>query len=107
MTKMNPELKAKWIEALRSGKYQQAKARLRTAESRFCCLGVLAEVQGATWDHFDCPFIAGEMVRAKMGDWLKDNAAGGLTMGQQTRLSDMNDTGSSFAQIADYIEEHL
>jgi hypothetical protein len=29
MTKMNPEIKQKWTEALKSGKYKQGKQRLR------------------------------------------------------------------------------
>jgi hypothetical protein len=32
-----------WIEALRSGKYQQARKRLRT-DVGFCCLGVICEM---------------------------------------------------------------
>ena len=44
---MDPELKKKWIEALRSGKYKQGKNRLHRAEDNsYCCLGVLCEVAG-------------------------------------------------------------
>jgi len=44
---MNPEIKAKWVAALRSKKYQQAKKALRKdvdGKSAFCCLGVLCEI---------------------------------------------------------------
>ena len=41
--KMNPEVKAKWLEALRNGKYKQGRAFLRT-ENGFCCLGVLCDL---------------------------------------------------------------
>jgi hypothetical protein len=43
---MEAELKKKWVDALRSGKYPQGQRHLRTAgaEAKFCCLGVLCEV---------------------------------------------------------------
>jgi hypothetical protein len=43
LPKMNPEVKAKWLEALRSGEYNQGRNKLRTAEG-LCCLGVLCEI---------------------------------------------------------------
>lgn len=45
--KMNPEIKQKWLEALRSGQYKQGANYLRTESAHgvcHCCLGVLAEV---------------------------------------------------------------
>lgn len=41
---MNPEVKDKWLTALRSGKYEQGKQRLQTADGKFCCLGVLCDL---------------------------------------------------------------
>jgi hypothetical protein len=43
---VNPEVKAKWLAALRSGEYRQGKHALNTGgpEGQFCCLGVLCEV---------------------------------------------------------------
>ena len=37
-----------WIEALRSGKYEQAKGILRDVDdnNKFCCLGVACEISG-------------------------------------------------------------
>ena len=43
---MNADLKRKWLAALRSGKYQQAKAALHRQGDGFCCLGVLCDVSG-------------------------------------------------------------
>ena len=40
---MNPEVKQKWIDALRSGKYEQGSEKLRTV-SGYCCLGVLCDL---------------------------------------------------------------
>lgn len=43
MMTMNPEIKARWVSALRSGRYEQAKYRLRS-DTGYCCLGVLCDV---------------------------------------------------------------
>ncbi len=51
-SKMDQELKAKWLTALRSGEYEQGKGALCTVDhgdKRFCCLGVLADVAGEPW----------------------------------------------------------
>lgn len=41
---MNPEIKARWVHALRSGRYKQGHRRLETSDGRFCCLGVLCKI---------------------------------------------------------------
>jgi hypothetical protein len=41
--RMNPEVKAGWIAALRSGKYEQGKSYLHRG-NEYCCLGVLCEI---------------------------------------------------------------
>lgn len=43
MTKMKPEVKEKWLKALRSGEYKQTIRFLHTKEG-FCCLGVLCDI---------------------------------------------------------------
>ena len=50
--KMNPEIKAKWVAALRSGQYQQGKGYLKRWDAdaltpSHCCLGVLCEIAKA------------------------------------------------------------
>jgi len=54
---MNPEVKKKWIEALKSGKYKQGRLTLRhtiKGEDAFCCLGVLCDLylkeNGLQWE---------------------------------------------------------
>jgi hypothetical protein len=42
-TKMNTEVKQKWIDALRSGKYDQGSEKLRSVTG-YCCLGVLCDL---------------------------------------------------------------
>lgn len=44
---MNPEIKQKWVDALKSGKYQKGKAWLKQntcGTVQHCCLGVLCEL---------------------------------------------------------------
>lgn len=46
---MDKKMKARWVKALRSGKYRQACGVLRTSpnpegQRKFCCLAVLCEV---------------------------------------------------------------
>lgn len=49
---MKPEIKTKWLEALRSGKYKQTQKYLKVKKEdntcSYCCLGVLCELAGAT-----------------------------------------------------------
>lgn len=40
MTKIDPEFKAEWVAALRSGKYTQGQRGLVDTENNYCCLGV-------------------------------------------------------------------
>ena len=39
---MDATIKTAWLEALRSGKYNQGRGRLKTVKGNYCCLGVLA-----------------------------------------------------------------
>lgn len=52
MLEMNPEIRARWCEALRSGTYQQGRCYLRQGD-KYCCLGVLEELRlkevGSDW----------------------------------------------------------
>jgi hypothetical protein len=49
---MDPELKERWLKALRSGKYEQAKGALKqldphdegSEEYGYCCLGVICDI---------------------------------------------------------------
>lgn len=38
------EIKNKWLEALRSGKYKKGSGRLRDEKNNYCCLGVLCDI---------------------------------------------------------------
>lgn len=47
MMKLGPEQK-KWVEALKSDKYNQTKGCLKNNEG-YCCLGVYADLCGVSW----------------------------------------------------------
>lgn len=94
---MDAELKAKWVEALRSGKYRQTRCKLHhTLTDSFCCLGVLCVVGGQKIRTID----------VALPDYWR--SAIGITLLQQNDLISMNDElKSDFGKIADYIEANL
>lgn len=93
---MDTRLKAKWVEALRSGAFEQYREGIG-AGNRLCCLGVGARAAGVKKVGYGTPFLTAECP-AVLG--ISDSAA--LT------LSHMNDAErKSFAEIADYIEANL
>lgn len=102
---MHPEIKQRWVEALRSGRYQQGQNVLRTTENAFCCLGVLCDlVEPLSWKpdvviflHHTNDSMPGEHIYEKTG--LGETHADALAC--------MNDRGVGFAAIADYIEANL
>jgi hypothetical protein len=116
---MNKEIKAKWLEALRSGRYKQGIGFLRTEENEFCCLGLLCEViglepekeEGEVFYRYDGCFGSLSLdVQKKCG--VKGHSARlsmGVRFGSRSvwTLADLNDEGMSFAQIADVIEKQF
>jgi len=112
---MNKVLKAKWVKALRSGKYKQGTRWLQ-ANERFCCLGVLCEL-------LEIPAVpAPTEIWYNEGVFMYDDANGtpslptqekmGLTEDQVRTLWHMNDGQGkyhphTFQEIADYIEVNL
>lgn len=116
---MDKKLKAKWIKALLGGRYKQGGDGLRINFGRqpeYCCLGVLAQIQGARWDEDGCPHLGKQLVGHIDGpsSFLAPKVAGGLHFATQKRLAEMNDgTGrfygriSTFKDIAAYIMAKL
>src|SRR5262245_41276266 len=105
--KMDSELKAKWVAALRSGEYLQAREALKS-RGAFCCLGVLADVKGAKWEGISegRPILDGRSVKHENGDWQDEDVLD-IPLKLEEELSDMNDNGRSFPEIADYIEANI
>lgn len=111
---MNPEIKAKWVAALRSGEYKQGTNRLKMAD-RFCCLGVLCDLHsketGQQW--VDMPGAQGAWYYRQCGlpaftvvEWAGLDSCDPAPEGYDP-LSVLNDQGRTFAEIADLIEKHL
>ncbi len=103
MGKIDETFKAKWIEALRSGKYKQGKGCLKNGD-KYCCLGVAAIVAGykiRKRDEIARPGETGPLVRGSY-DALDD-----FGIVNRMPLIVMNDGDTPFTKIADYIEKNL
>lgn len=111
---MDKDVKAKWLEALRSGKYEQGAGYLEKAGCN-CCLGVLARVQGlpAELDKYSQDTVKFEFPDYGKGGGspsliaMPPDGFSGLDMDDMNRLAELNDTGHSFEYIADYIERNM
>lgn len=108
---MNPEIKAQWIEALRSGEYKQAQKQLRTGDDRFCCLGVLCNlIPDLVWTSEDRNGWSAHYDEARsfglLPYTLRDEL--GISGERVDELTELNDQqGRDFNQIADWIELYL
>ena len=117
---MNEEIKVQWIQALRSGDYEQGQGALRFG-NKFCCLGVLCDISGiGKWtegkgesemkyyrlpedDHDWSAFLP-----TKIREWANvPNGVDGNGVDYLHQLTGMNDEGVSFKKIADYVESNL
>jgi hypothetical protein len=101
---MNPEIKAKWVTALRSGEYEQGNFCLKS-EAGYCCLGVLCEISGMPFEEW-----AG-VPPYEICQWAGLASSNPIvkTVEEETcrSLANLNDGGMSFNNIADIIEEQL
>ena len=103
---MDAELKAKWVKALRSGRYKQTEAMLQDNKG-YCCLGVLCCAQGIDpLEGSNEPLYLGSESRLQTTQ-LREFARGGLSPSDCDLLAELNDSGASFDEIADYIEKNL
>ena len=120
---MKPEIKKKWVAALRSGKYNQTKDHLRD-ENGYCCLGVLCEIAAKEGvcklelkEMLGSSYIvhqyddASLTLPSKVIEWAGLESSNPIitrTSGEDSSLSGLNDElGYNFNQIADIIEEQL
>lgn len=115
------EVKKKWVEALRSGRYEQCSGFLKV-KSRgrllHCCLGVLCEVAEATWDELEDGCykyprtstgreLAGRELGGRALLSVDGRALVGMSSSQASVLMEMNDVGTPFSEIADWVEANL
>lgn len=115
--KLDPEFKTKWLKALRSGRYKQVSGTLRDDhffnedEERvegvaYCCLGVACNILNPkAWkkakDEYDYGFDWGDLPSSTTRKLPFCTPAVG------SHLANMNDGGSTFVEIADWIEKKL
>jgi len=110
--KIKPEIRDRWVTALRSGEFSQGQGQLRSTEAdgtfHHCCLGVLTELasrdgalERSMDDYAGCGFLPGQVIT-----WAEMDSDDPMVPGEyeQQSLSSLNDDGTSFAEIADMIE---
>lgn len=105
---MTPEIKQRWVAALRSGEYEQGRNFL-FRNGRHCCLGVLCDLYtketGIAWNPTSTQVLPVEVVR-----WsgVSDSNPGIDFRDHIRRLADINDSGDyDFPAIADLIDKQL
>jgi hypothetical protein len=111
---MNKENIQKWVDALRSGKYEKCQWRLRRGD-RYCALGVVCDVSGlGEWaDGLYCVPHEGP-VRSVLPDIVQillgvhGNYPYFVPLSGGNDISDLNDDPEySFDMIADIIEKEF
>ncbi len=118
---MEDTLRTELVTALRSGEYEQGSGNLRTADNKFCCLGVLCDLlvkrgegqwlepEGDGYgyrflspsDHYaESSYLPPTLshVLPRVSSYYSDRTL------DQYRLAEANDQGKTFAEIADIIE---
>lgn len=107
---MKKEVMERWVVALRAGKYEQGIGVLRSADNKYCCLGVLCDILGAQWTEpsddshytvgYDTTFLPVSIAhQASM-------RSGDGELVDSLSLVKLNDTGKNFNEIADIIEQN-
>lgn len=132
---MDAAKKAQWVEALRSGHYQQGTGNLHSVKDNehfYCCLGVLcelADMDGVSLRKSDYPLDSvsvghtviltyngyDDFPPREVTDWAglesqnpgttETTTVDGTPM--KVTLSWLNDNGRTFSEIADIIERDL
>lgn len=120
--KLNPDFKAKWVAALRSGKYEQDSGALFSPSSGgYCCLGVACHISGQRPSRLKNKKMPSRIMAAKWFDVKSKDLPPHSTVSSQTYydafliiyrdtktdLAHLNDTRVPFSTIADLIEEQM
>lgn len=118
--KLNPEVKAKWLAALRSGDYTQGRKQLKTPAGDYDCIGVLCDISGmGEWSpeadedggssylvrYNNETYRAWATAPLPVRDWAVETHDMGEEWEALVKLNDHNRL--SFEEIATYIEAHL
>lgn len=130
---MKTEIKQKWVDALRSGKYEQGSEKLRSHQG-YCCLGVLCDLysqeQNTEWDFhgayeeentpMDYWYFDGEseFLPESVREWAGFSVASPQVKVYVTDddeddwfynedIANLNDNGYTFNALADLIEQQF
>jgi hypothetical protein len=118
---MNERIKKLWVDALRGGDYTQAKGQLMrldcdTGEKSYCCLGVLCNLHQEEaigwpggWSEETYLNQTAELPMDVI-EWSEVNGIDPdveMANGDMETLSNLNDGGTTFEDIAAYIERQL
>ena len=96
---MEAELRQEWVDALRSGDFEQGKSSLRCKEGCYCCLGVLGCCMGIAKDVLD---TYGSL------SFFMDDEDMPISEEHESVLVTMNDEdGDDFESIAAWIESNI
>lgn len=109
---IDPEFKAKWVKALRSGRYKQGTGKLRKRKDgklQYCCLGVACNlIDNKRWKPLLDNFNFGSIMSGQgPTEFSYNNLISGLRPSEVSILMNLNDTDQSFNDIADWIEANL
>lgn len=112
---MNAKLKARWIKALRSGRYKRGTGALcrvsPKGNKKFCCLGVLCDIEHVKFSDPDSQYGARSYSFGRAGhslDFLRGRLGKAVGEEAQQTLAEMNDAPrGSFKRIANWIEKNL
>jgi hypothetical protein len=128
--KMNTQIKQKWIDALRSDKYEQGSEKLRSVTG-YCCLGVLCDLysqeHNVKWEFrgneetnlqpMDYWYFDGdsELLPESVMNWAELKTHNPTVRvhcvdsdDEYTNdIASVNDSGYNFSRIASLIEAHL
>jgi hypothetical protein len=112
---MNIEITQRWIDALRSGAYEQGKGALRL-KNKYCCLGVLCDLyskeNNEEWKMVDEKteqYAFQECLSylpKKVQKWAGMNTCSGEINHKMDSLTYANDKGFTFEEIAEFIMQN-
>lgn len=108
--KLPKKFKAKWLQALRSGKYDQGSSTM-LKDDKYCCLGVGCKVLNIPESEIEENGFPFKSIIKKIPKYFDNNVEGVAEW--QDKLSYMNDgvlayqRAQSFKQIANWIEANL
>lgn len=116
---MDKDKAMEWVKALRSGKYKQGKKYLKvvgssTTQVSYCCLGVLGEISGLSAEELVAASgLLPDKNKCGLKSRIGDTCLGGIDYTlieidnrPHSSLAAANDSGCTFDQIADWIENN-